>query len=1137
MSARDAKAQGVALAGVAIVGLLLGGMLYAKTLLDSPSGSVIVKPALVGQAPRWTDGYSHFILTMAGPVPGSAHRIVTDVVIKTDVVAKAARHADGARSVSSQGGARPREESGEPVFAARTATSTAPRVTSNEGVPWQAAPPDSADPIVLPAGEPVSLLPKLFVGYPKGTRLERDSEGNIRAVLPPGFRFKAPSGTVPSPGGNGISQGNLPVGWQPDAREVVASLLDVAGVHSASPVWGDRYQIATSLSAARVRSLPNVTAVAPNNLLAFSSSGTLPATNDPNVADDYYLANNGQTVEGQVGTAGASGNFAYAWARSRGATVVVADIDTGVDLANPDLASQIVPESMDFAVSPASSDVQAAGTADGFYHATTVDGVLAGEAGNGWGGAGAAPEAKILALKCGDTTDLADSCIYAAGEYAITEKEQKTAPLNVDVVNMSFGEQASSDPTLASLMGDLETARILVTASAGNWGTDNDSTPVLPADYAEGDPGASVAQFPNVISVGATDNQDNLASYSDYGGATVDLMAPGTNLLSDYPTYTGFSNAYVSGTSYAAPMVAAAAALLWSVDPSLTYAEVKADIISSVQSVNGLSGKCVTGGRLDAQAALAAPDVVEPVQFRFAGFDQVTPEQATSVSVSATAQSGALPVNTSLGYRLELVYNYNGTMYYVANQTVDWTMGLSGQQTTETGGNGSVFIEPAGITSVNYGASPLNLTVPAPGLAPGTYALVAYAATGTAPGTAIGAPQAVFFNVGTASPTPEVTTTVASGGPTTTTGSGTSTTAQGATTTASSPVTTTGGATSASTTTSAGNGKLPTTTVLSSTTSTSAGGATTTTPSATTDTTGSTPTTAQSGATTTTASATATSLGSSPFPTIDQGTTTTTTAPPPTTTVPVTTTTAASTTTTATATPTTTAAASFSIDSVDPNELAASGGDVSIFGSNLPADPVVTVGAELEAVSTATSTEIDVMVGAMPAGNYTVTVYNADKSQSASLLDGLTVGTPGTTTTTAAGAKTTTTEGGAATTTTAGGAKTTTTEGGAATTTTPAGAKTTTTEGGAATTTTGAATSTTGAGTTTTRAATTTTGAGGTIAGPDGMVLAPVAAGDPISDIVVGEWPALTASQIISDNGAAAGSAVDGVDVTSPSAS
>ena len=161
----------------------------------------------------------------------------------------------------------------------------------------------------------------------------------------------------------------------------------------------------------------------------------------------------------------------------------------------------------------------------------------------------------------------------------------------------------------------------------------------------------------------------------------------------------------------------------------------------------------------------------------------------------------------------------------------------------------------------------------------------------------------------------------------------------------------------------------------------------------------------------------------------------------------------------------------------------------------------MTVGAELEAVSTATSTEIDVMVGAMPAGNYTVTVYNADKSQSASLLDGLTVGTPGTTTTTAAGAKTTTTEGGAATTTT------------------------------------GAATSTTGAGTTTTRAATTTTGAGGTIAGPDGMVLAPVAAGDPISDIVVGEWPALTASQIISDNGAAAGSAVDGVDVTSPSAS
>ena len=104
------------------------------------------------------------------------------------------------------------------------------------------------------------------------------------------------------------------------------------GVHSASPVWGTRYQIATTLSAAQVRALPGVKAVAPNNLMAFSS---LPETNDPDLSDEYYLANAGQTVLSQAGTSGDSADFSYAWARSRGSGVVIADIDTGVDLDEP----------------------------------------------------------------------------------------------------------------------------------------------------------------------------------------------------------------------------------------------------------------------------------------------------------------------------------------------------------------------------------------------------------------------------------------------------------------------------------------------------------------------------------------------------------------------------------------------------------------------------------------------------------------------------------------------------------------------------------------------------------------------------------------------------------------------------------
>jgi hypothetical protein len=748
--------------------------------------------------------------------------------------------------------------------------------------------------------------------------------------------------------------------------------------------------------------------------------------------------------------------------------------------------------------------VQAEGSATGFYHATTVDGVMVALGGNGWGGAGAAPEAKVLALKCGDDDSLADSCIYAAGEYAISE--------HVQIINMSFGEAVSSDPTLASLVSDAETAGILVVASAGNDGTDNDTSPVLPANYA--------ATYPNVISVGATDNQDSLASYSDYGATTVDLMAPGSNMFTDYPTYSGFDNAYVSGTSYAAPMVSSTAALLWSVDPSLSYVNVKDDILSSVQHVAGLSGTSVTGGVVDAQAALT--DVTEPVQFSFTGFDEVVPSQVAQVSVSAAAQNGALPSSTPLGYHLELLYNYSGTMYDVVGQTLEWSMDGTGASAVHTGSDGSVFIAPTGIVNTNYGAYPLDLTVPSPGLPSGTYALVTYASTTASPTVPIGNRQAVFFNVGTpsATPAPSTTTTTPASTTTTTAAGGTTTTTAGGATTTTAPATTTTTASPATTTTLAGT---TTTTAVAGTTTTTAGA-------------GSTTTTAP-GATTTTAVAPSTTVVTETQPSVGQGTsttipTTTTTRGTTTTTSPATTTTSGATTTTAAATTTTTAP--FTIDSIDPNDLPQTGGDLSIFGNNFPANPVVTVGAVDEAVSSASSGEIDVMVAAITPGNYTVTVYNAGQTQSASLPNGLTIDGAGGTTTTGGAGATTTTSPGATTTTTAGaGATTTTTSGSGATTTTTAGV-TTTTAAGATTTTTAAhptTTTTAAAVTTTTAPVTTTTGPGGTITGPGGMTLAPVSGTDPISGVAVGEWPAVTANQINQGPGGSTGAAVTGVDV------
>jgi subtilisin family serine protease len=100
-----------------------------------------------------------------------------------------------------------------------------------------------------------------------------------------------------------------------------------------------------------------------------------------------------------------------------------------------------------------------------------------------------------------------------------------------------------------------------------------------------------------VISVAATDANDNLASYSNYGAQSVDLAAPGVSILSTYP---GNQYAYLSGTSMATPHVSGAAALAFSYQPSASYSQVRSAILSGVDVKPQLSGLVATGGRLNA---------------------------------------------------------------------------------------------------------------------------------------------------------------------------------------------------------------------------------------------------------------------------------------------------------------------------------------------------------------------------------------------------------------------------------------------------------------------------------------------------------------------------------------------------------
>jgi len=106
------------------------------------------------------------------------------------------------------------------------------------------------------------------------------------------------------------------------------------------------------------------------------------------------------------------------------------------------------------------------------------------------------------------------------------------------------------------------------------------------------------------VSVAATDNNDARASFSNYGPVSCDLGAPGVNILSSYGSATTY--AYLNGTSMAGPHVAGAAALVFIQNPTMTYAQVKARILSSARPIPSLAGLCVTGGVLNVAAALGS---------------------------------------------------------------------------------------------------------------------------------------------------------------------------------------------------------------------------------------------------------------------------------------------------------------------------------------------------------------------------------------------------------------------------------------------------------------------------------------------------------------------------------------------------
>jgi subtilisin family serine protease len=300
-----------------------------------------------------------------------------------------------------------------------------------------------------------------------------------------------------------------------------------------------------------------------------------------------------------------------------GSPITVAVIDTGV-FADTDLAPNLIP-GYNFVTDTTN-------TSDQNGHGTVVAGILGAVGNNKTGVAGIDWNVKIMPLTFMDASGsgyLSDA--VSAINYAVAN--------GAKIINASWGG-GGYDAALAAAIQNAQAHGVIFVAAAGNNSSDNDTTPEYPASYS----------YSNVVSVAATDSNNNLASFSDFG-KSVTLAAPGVSILSTTP---GNTYEYYSGTSMAAPFVTGALALVWSIHPTWTYNQVIADVVNNTDHPASLTGK-VEYGLLDVGKAVAAAE--PPPTTPTAPAPVTTPSTGVTTFSSGTVNvgfSGKQTVTSSL---------------------------------------------------------------------------------------------------------------------------------------------------------------------------------------------------------------------------------------------------------------------------------------------------------------------------------------------------------------------------------------------------------------------------------------------------------------------------------------------------------
>ena len=431
--------------------------------------------------------------------------------------------------------------------------------------------------------------------FGSGTDIPRE-RGQVRSAAP---RIRTLGhATLPAPSGRRFAKDRVLVKFRPGlAARSVRPLLEAYGSATIASVPGVALRViavpkgvtATEFLSALNRN-PDVAVARPDPVTRIAVR-----PNDKYFGDQYALSNSGQVLddlpEQPQGKAGADINATGGWDQTKGDSgVIIAVLDTGVELTHPDIKNKIVSPGKDFV----NGDNDAS---DDLWHGTHVAGIAAAETNNELGIAGVAWDCAVLPGKIIAASGEGDYGALILAIYWAVDQGAK-------VINLSLGGEERDDDLLAALKDAYE-QNVVIVAAAGNEGG-----PVLyPAAYDQ-----------YCLAVAATDYNDNRAAFSNMG-PEIDVAAPGVDVLSLYPTWDtpdGFAPyVYANGTSMATPHVAGLAALLKSLKPWLTAGEIMNIIRYSADDVNAdvFPGRDdqIGFGRINAQRALA-PYALKPAK-------------------------------------------------------------------------------------------------------------------------------------------------------------------------------------------------------------------------------------------------------------------------------------------------------------------------------------------------------------------------------------------------------------------------------------------------------------------------------------------------------------------------------------------